>query len=449
LQVTNRVGIGGASNTQKALWIQTPTMIGTTQWGIDIAITYSAAATTAGNALAVSHSTGGNGGTPYTIGGVRGVTINNVSKHADTTITTLAGIYIYSQTSGGTNNFGLYIEAPSGGSGSNVGLRNEGTTTLIGKVTIVPSGTASTAGDCLNFPNNKSIAWRNAANNADIQMFVNGSDQFRFQSAMLIDGATTMSAALTVNASGSVFSAGTDASTNLTLGSGGAAPTAVRTHVLAIDAPHSVTYVGSAALDFKRAGAIVWEIGINTATSAPKTANTDLYFYSSAYVASLSTAGALTLAAGLTATTGAFGDAVVISKSALAQLFVLDNTAADAGVTNAAYSLFRTGGTPRYYLGISVDGANGGFGLYNSAVSAIAWRVDKTNAMIIVGVVGVGGATPSASTALIHPAATTALSSARFPHGVAPTTPVDGDFWTTTSGAFVRINGVTKTFTLS
>lgn len=37
----------------------------------------------------------------------------------------------------------------------------------------------------------------------------------------------------------------------------------------------------------------------------------------------------------------------------------------------------------------------------------------------------------------------------RAPHGAAPSSPVNGDFWTTTAGAFIRINGVTKTFTLT
>lgn len=46
-------------------------------------------------------------------------------------------------------------------------------------------------------------------------------------------------------------------------------------------------------------------------------------------------------------------------------------------------------------------------------------------------------------------AATTARSSIRLPHGTAPTSPVDGDMWTTTAGLFVRINGVTKTVTLT
>lgn len=37
----------------------------------------------------------------------------------------------------------------------------------------------------------------------------------------------------------------------------------------------------------------------------------------------------------------------------------------------------------------------------------------------------------------------------RIIHGVAPTAPVDGDMWTTSAGLFIRINGVTKTVTLT
>ncbi len=41
-------------------------------------------------------------------------------------------------------------------------------------------------------------------------------------------------------------------------------------------------------------------------------------------------------------------------------------------------------------------------------------------------------------------ASVTARASLNLPHGVAPTSPVDGDIWTATTGAFVRINGVTN-----
>jgi hypothetical protein len=43
----------------------------------------------------------------------------------------------------------------------------------------------------------------------------------------------------------------------------------------------------------------------------------------------------------------------------------------------------------------------------------------------------------------IFPASIASSPAMRIPHGVAPTTPTDGDIWTTTAGLFVRINGVT------
>lgn len=44
---------------------------------------------------------------------------------------------------------------------------------------------------------------------------------------------------------------------------------------------------------------------------------------------------------------------------------------------------------------------------------------------------------------LILPAGVAGAAPTRVPHGVAPTTPVNGDLWTTTAGLFARINGVT------
>jgi hypothetical protein len=35
------------------------------------------------------------------------------------------------------------------------------------------------------------------------------------------------------------------------------------------------------------------------------------------------------------------------------------------------------------------------------------------------------------------------------PHGAAPTAPVNGDIWTTSAGIFARINGVTRTLTMT
>lgn len=42
------------------------------------------------------------------------------------------------------------------------------------------------------------------------------------------------------------------------------------------------------------------------------------------------------------------------------------------------------------------------------------------------------------------PASTTSVPSLNVPHGTAPTTPTDGDIWTTTSGIYARVNGSTN-----
>lgn len=44
---------------------------------------------------------------------------------------------------------------------------------------------------------------------------------------------------------------------------------------------------------------------------------------------------------------------------------------------------------------------------------------------------------------LVAATPSTSLASINLPHGIAPTTPTNGDVWTTTSGMYARINGVT------
>jgi hypothetical protein len=44
---------------------------------------------------------------------------------------------------------------------------------------------------------------------------------------------------------------------------------------------------------------------------------------------------------------------------------------------------------------------------------------------------------------VIAPAATASLAPLRIPHGTAPTSPTNGDMWTTTAGLYIRINGAT------
>jgi hypothetical protein len=116
----------------------------------------------------------------------------------------------------------------------------------------------------------------------------------------------------------------------------------------------------------------------------------------------------------------------------------------------------QAGGTLTSYAGVAVNAKpaaatnssllllgtttipSGNFGIYNSS----------TNANYLAGELGIG-TVPSSSTQLLLTASTTAKSSVRIAHGAAPTSPVDGDMWTTTAGLFIRINGVTKTVTLT
>lgn len=53
------------------------------------------------------------------------------------------------------------------------------------------------------------------------------------------------------------------------------------------------------------------------------------------------------------------------------------------------------------------------------------------------------------TTAVVTAASTTGGAGLRLPHGAAPTSPVNGDIWTTTLGAFIRINGVTRSINLT
>ncbi len=50
---------------------------------------------------------------------------------------------------------------------------------------------------------------------------------------------------------------------------------------------------------------------------------------------------------------------------------------------------------------------------------------------------------------LIIIASTAKRASLTIPHGVAPTAPVNGDVWSTTTTLNFRLNGVTKTVTLT
>ena len=94
--------------------------------------------------------------------------------------------------------------------------------------------------------------------------------------------------------------------------------------------------------------------------------------------------------------------------------------------------------------------ATDGILFFNSAANNYIYGTSSQLAIYTAGVqratISSTGATFSGT--VIAPAATASLAPLRIPHGTAPTSPTDGDMWTTTAGLFIRINGVTKTVTL-
>lgn len=113
-------------------------------------------------------------------------------------------------------------------------------------------------------------------------------------------GAVTVAADLTV-------SDGADATTTVTLGSGGAAPTAQREVHLFLDAPSSGSFAGGTYVGFRRNGSVTWLTGTDSAVTGQKAATDDYFWFNGSaggYVASLTRAGQLRLAAGLVVSAG-------------------------------------------------------------------------------------------------------------------------------------------------
>lgn len=98
-----------------------------------------------------------------------------------------------------------------------------------------------------------------------------------------------------------------------------------------------------------------------------------------------------------------------------------------------------------YHVSSSMTTATNNYGFYGQIASGTGrWNLYMagTAQNYLAGVTGIGIAA-SSTTWLALAASTTSVSSLRVPHGSAPTSPVDGDIWTTTAGIYVRINGST------
>ena len=185
-------------------------------------------------------------------------------------------------------------------------------------------------------------------------------------------------------------------------------------------------------------------------------------------------AGTLTDAMALTATgnlvigpttsetglTGAGGLKIASSTAGAASAGALVVTGGLSAGNNGNASYF--GGAVSYSGALkegsdNVISSSGTVLLFGNSATWTETRLGSTNASGIVTlyagnaermrIASTGDATFAGT--VIAPAATASLAPLRIPHGTAPTSPTDGDMWTTTAGLFIRINGVTKTVTLT
>ncbi len=130
----------------------------------------------------------------------------------------------------------------------------------------------------------------------------------------------------------------------------------------------------------------------------------------------------LTLNAGATGT----GTAHVLTR--------MQNTAGTANVRTWDFRISAAGG---FEIRSVVDA---GSTVINALTIAHA-----TGNVSLAGVLAVNAATPSTSTALITTAGATGVSSLRIPHGVAPSSPVNGDVWSVSGESlYYRNNGMTQ-----
>lgn len=161
-------------------------------------------------------------------------------------------------------------------------------------------------------------------------------------------------------------------------------------------------------------------------------------------VASISAAGLGTFA-GVTSTENV---AVTKSQSATTRIAVTNgSTNANAlaeirAATDAGYTgLFKH---PAAYGGYKILGA-GDAAMYNATAGHMSFLNDYASGVIRFAAGGASSAQVQIETTgkLTTFTPTTAGASVRLPHGTAPTTPANGDMWTTTAGLYVHINGST------
>ena len=217
-------------------------------------------------------------------------------------------------------------------------------------------------------------------------------------------------------------------------------------------------FVGEAAGNFTLTGSHNTGIGTNALfTSTSGSRNTAI----GSVALSLSTTGSDNVAVGQGAMQAATtaGTSIAIGSGSLASVLTASQNVAlgynSLNLTTGGFNIAigsscattLTTGTNNLFIGYAIEpqSISGNnqlsiqniiFGLGNSA----------TGTTVSTGTIGIGVVAP---TATLHLAAsTTSKASLRIVSGTAPTSPNDGDIWYDGTNLFMRISGVTKTFTI-
>lgn len=150
------------------------------------------------------------------------------------------------------------------------------------------------------------------------------------------------------------------------------------------------------------------------------------------------------IAAGFAADVNSYAQVVVQNKNAgttASADFIVSN---DTGSASANYGDFGinssvfTGGGPWNDPAGTYLYANGGtLTLGTQDTSSLKLVVNN----VIQSTISTSSATFTGT--VVAPAATASLAPLRIPHGTAPSSPTNGDVWTTTAGMYVRVNGST------
>ena len=146
--------------------------------------------------------------------------------------------------------------------------------------------------------------------------------------------------------------------------------------------------------------------------------------------------------------TSIFYDSIVTTQAAAFTLTTAMHFRAYQDVLGASSAITSQYG---FIADATLTSATNNYGFYSNIASAANrynFYAAGTAQNYFAGVTGIGVA-PVSTSQLTVAASTTGVSSLNIPHGAAPSSPVNGDVWSTTAGLFIRINGVTKTVTLT